>query len=333
MFSRDYPYMYARVSAKRAKLLDSRDYQNLSKMQPNGIARNLGERDYKEDIDRLGSEHQGVELVELALMRNLSRTMRDLVDISPESLEPVIKGYLRRYDIISIKRLLRWKKGGEQGNIHSFLVPVGDYDLETLEELSEKSFEEIVESIEFPDSETDYQEKIGDETDLRKIERDLDRAYYKDLEGIKGSVSSIWFDKFIDREIEYENLKIALRLKKHGLEAEEIREWLVSLNTTDLVEKVISAENIEEAMREVTKEIDQFDVENGETIEEVEHGIEIDRLNRAMRTVHVEPLSATSILGYVVAKIIEVRNLRMLIRAKETGIQNEETVKRKLVVA
>ena len=330
MLSRDYPYMYARVSAKKAKLLDERDYQNLWKMQPNGIARNLGEKDYKKDIDSLGSEHEGVELVELALMRNLSRTMRDLVEISPESLQPVIEGYLRRYDIISIKRLLRWKKGGEDGNIHSFLVPVGDYDLERLEELAEKDFEEIVESINFPESNIDYQEVLTSQSDIRKIERDLDRAYYKDLKDIKGTVSSIWFDEFIDREIEYENLKIALRLKKHCIKEDKIREWLITEQPTKVVEKVIKTESIEQAVEEVSQHID---IDNGETLEEIEHQLEIYRLNKAMKTAHVEPLSATSILGYIVAKIVEVKNLRMLIRAKETGIQNEETIKKKLVIA
>ncbi len=333
MISRDYPYMYARVSAKKAKLLDERDYENLWKMQPNGIARNLGERDYKKDIDSLGSEYEGVTLVELALMRNISRTMSHLVEISPDRLKPVISGYLRRYDILSIKRLLRWKQGGEQGEITSFLVPVGSYTLEELEELSEKSFEEIVDSIEFPESDINYKEALTEQTDIRKIERDLDRAYYKDLQSIKGKVGSIWFDKFIDREIEYENLKIALRLKKHGLGEEEIKEWMVSEEKSSLVEDVISSDSFDEALEVVKTSIGREKFDNGSSLEEVEKAIESERLERAMRTVHVEPLSATSILGYIVAKVTEVNNLRMLLRAKETGIKNEETIKKNLVVA
>lgn len=332
MLSRDYPYMYARVSAKKAKLLERQDYENLWKMEPNGIARKLGEQDYKEDIDDLGSEHDGVALVELALMRNLSRTMNHLVEISPESLEPVLNSYLRRYDILSLKRLLRWKKGGEEGNIQSFLVPVGDYGFEELEELSEKSFEEIVESISFPNSEIDYHDAVNGEEDVRKIERNLDRAYYRELDLIKNKIGGLWFRKFIDREMEYENLKIALRLKKHGLDSEEIREWLISEDVTETVEQIMAAESTEEAL-EIVKKSGKAGQHNGEGLEEIEHSLEVERLDRAFTSLHTEPLGATSILGYIIAKITEVKNLRMLIRAKETGIQNEETVKRNLVIA
>lgn len=330
---RDYPYMYARVSAKKKKLLDRNDYENLWKMQPNGIARKLEEGAYKEDINELGSEHEGVELVELALMRNLSRTMSHLAEISPDSLKPVLSTYLRRYDILSFKRLLRWKKGGEENNIHSFLLPVGSYSFEEFEELSEKSFEEICNSIQFSDTDVDYQRNIDPEADIREIERELDKQYYRELRQVSQSIGSVWFDRFVEQELELENLKIALRLKKYDVEPEQIREWLITDEITDAVEQVIEAEDIEAAIQ-IIKDTGKIENMNGEqNLEEIEHSLEVERLNRALRNLHIEPLGATSILGYVIAKIIEVKNLRMLIRAKETGIQNMETIKRNLVIA
>ena len=330
---RDYPYMYARVSAKKAKLLERNDYESLWKMQPNGIARKLEEGDYKEDINALGSEHEGVELVELALMRNLSRTMAHLVEISPESLKPVLNAYLRRYDLLSFKRLLRWKKGGQQESIHGFLLPVGRYTFEEFEELAEKSFEEICEEIEFPESVVDYQEHIDPEADIREIERVLDQQYYRELEQVCDQIGSIWFDKFVTQEMEYENLKIALRLKKYGMEQGEIKEWLATDEITDTVDQVMNANNLEEAIQVVKESGKAGDLTEEQGIEEIEHSLEVARLNRALRNLHLEPLGATSILGYIIAKIIEVKNLRMLIRAKETGIQNIETIKRNLVIA
>lgn len=330
---RDYPYMYARVSAKKKKLLDRNDYENLWKMQPNGIARKLEEGDYKEDIDELGSEHDGVELVELALMRNLSRTMSHLAEISPESLQPVISAYLRRYDILSFKRLLRWKKGGEQNNIHSFLIPVGDYSFEDFEELADKSFEEICEAISFPNTDIDYQGSIDPEADIREIERELDKQYYRELKQISDSIGSVWFDRFVEQELEYENLKVALRLKKYDLASEEIREWLVTDEMTDTLEQIIGSEDLEEAVEALRESGKAGDISEEQSLEQIEHSLEVERLDRALRNLHLEPLGATSILGYIIAKITEVKNLRMLIRAKETGIQNIETIKRNLVIA
>lgn len=325
--------MYARVSAKKNKLLDRSDYENLWKMQPNGIARKLEEGDYKREINELGSEHEGVELVELALMKNLSRTMAHLAEISPESLKPVINAYLRRYDILSFKRLLRWKKGGGENNIDSFLLPVGEYSFEEFKELSEKDFEEICGAIKFPEADVDYCGAIDSSMDIREIERELDKQYYKELKQVSDTIGSKWFDRFVNQELEYENLKIALRLKKYGLEQDEIGEWLVTGEHTDTLEKIIEAEDIEEAIEVVRESGKAEDINGDQTLEEIEHSLEIARLNRALRNLHIEPLGATSILGYIIAKITEVKNLRMLIRAKETGIQNIETIKRNLVIA
>lgn len=332
MFSRDYPYMNARVSAKRAKLLDSSDYEQLVKMEPNEIARKLQEGGYKKDIDELGVRHDGVELVELALMRNISRTMADLIDISPDSLDPVINAFLRRYDILSLKRLLRWKKGGEKGDIEDLLVPVGQYTLENMEELAEKSFEEICRSIRFKDSDIDYQSFVEDTEDVRKVERDLDRAYYEEMSRLADSLGNMWFKKFIRKEMEYEDLKIALRLKKYGTKREEIEEWLVGKTRTKCIERVLATKDMEKAISEV-EECEGIEFKNGKNIEQVEQTLEIERLKSAFRTLHTEPLGITPVFGYIVAKMVEVKNLRMLIRAKETDIQNLETIRRNLVIA
>lgn len=324
--------MYARVSAKRAKLLDESDYNQLMKMDPNEIARKLQEGGYKKDIDELGVEHDGVELVELALMRNVSRTMADLIDISPDSLDPIINAFLRRYDILSMKRLLRWKKGGEEGEVKDLLVPVGQYSIQDMEELSEKSFEEICRSIKFKDSKVDYQSFIEEPGDVRKVERDLDRAYYAEMTELADSVGNMWFKKFIRKEIEYEDLKTALRLKKYDLEREEIEEWLIGQKKTKCVEKVLSSVDLDEAIKEV-EDCEGIEFSNGKNIEEVEHTLEVERLKSAFRTLHTEPLGITSVFGYIVAKMVEVKNLRMLIRAKETNIQNQETIRSNLVIA
>jgi V/A-type H+-transporting ATPase subunit C len=325
----DYPYMYARVSAKRAKLLDTKDYDNLVKMQPNEIARNLEEGEYRDEINELGARYDGVELVELALNKNLSNTLSHLRKIAPPELSEVITVYLRRYDLTSIKRLLRWKKSDRDVEIQDLMLPAGELDIEELEELSEMEFEEIVESISFPDSEINYQNYIGGRTELRKIEGLLDKAYYDELEILAERVKSDKFRRFIYKELEYQNLSTSMRLKKYGYSYEEIQEYLVARNGSSLVEEVGRAQDVDEAIDAVRSE---RGVE-GDRLEDIEHELEVQRLEKALTMLHTEPLGITSILGYIVAKIIEVKNLRMLIRAKQTGIQNLETIRNNLVMA
>jgi len=115
------------------------------------------------------------------------------------------------------------------------------------------------------------------------------------------------------------------------LPSEEIRENLTNGNTSDLVEDVIHADGIKEAIQ-VVNESERTEVSEDQ-LEDLEQALETQRLQRALRMLHTAPLGITSILGYIIAKVIEVQNLRMLIRAKETDIQNLETIRKNLVLA
>lgn len=328
---RDYPYMSARVSAKKAKLLEQSDYENMLKMQPNEIARRLGEGEYKEDIDDLGSKYEGVRLVELALTRNLSRTLSELVDMAPEKLEKTITVYLRRYDILSLKRLIRWKKTGEKGNIQDLMTPVGSYTYGELKELSEKSFEEIIESIDFEDSDINYSGYLEGKEEFSEIETALDQAYFDELSKLADSVRKKDLEEFIESEMEHQNIKIALRLKKYGISEEKIRERLLKIDNGKIVDKVVECEDFEEALN-VVKDSGLLPDRTSEDLENIEHEMEVKRLSEALMSFHQAPLGITPIIGYIIAKVTEVRNLRMLIRAKETGIQNTETIRKNLVM-
>lgn len=330
--SNDYPYMYARISAKKAKLLEEKDYNKLVKMQPSEIARNLEEGEYKSEINELGSKYDGVRLVELALARNLANTFSHLSDIAPEKLEKTMKTFLRRYDILSLKRLLRAKKTESNEDVMSLLTPVTGYTLQELEELSTKSFDHIKDNIEFEDSAVNYQAYLEDKEELPEIEKALDQAYFDEMNLMASKIRNKHLKRFISEEMEYENLKIALRLKKYDTSNEEIKENLLTNGKHRLVDSVVESSSLEEALDTVEKELDvTFEEDYG--LEQVEHQLEVARLENATKTLHREPLGITSIIGYIVAKTIEVRNLRMLIRAKETGIQNQETIKDNLVIA
>ena len=239
--------MYARVSAKRAKLFDQSDYQSLVKMGPNEITRKLEEGEYKEEINQLGSNYNGVQLAELALNRNLARMMGELVEMADGSLQTVIETYLRKYDILTVKRILRAKKTGEE-NFEDYLTPISALSTEEIKEMNDKTFEEIKESIRFEDSNVDYQERLKDTDTLSDIETALDQAYYDDLMQLAEKARNKQLKNFIKEELEYENLKMALRLKKYDLPAEDIRKRLLRTENRKKVEEVIQ-KDFEDATR------------------------------------------------------------------------------------
>src|SRR5437870_5803251 len=78
--SGNYPYVTARVRAKRAALLPADTYARLLQMQIPEIARFLGEREYKSEMVALGGRYAGVDLIEHATALNLTRTYNQIDD-------------------------------------------------------------------------------------------------------------------------------------------------------------------------------------------------------------------------------------------------------------
>jgi V/A-type H+-transporting ATPase subunit C len=196
------------------------------------------------------------------------------------------------------------------------------------DKIREDSLEEIIEFISFPDSEMDYRSEIEECETPQEIEACLDRVYAEEIRSIAEKTRSKEFKAFVDTEQLYQDIEIALRLKKYDVAEEEIRDRLTA-GKTEKIESIIQAEDIDEAI-EIAEELSGAE---GENLEEFEHSMEQRRLEEALATLHREPLGLSSVIGYMVAKTIEVENLRMIARAKETGIQNRDTIKQNLVIA
>lgn len=319
--------MYARVSAKKAKLYSEKDYNRFLKMEVNEISRKMEEGSYSKEINQLGSEFSGADLIERSLNLNLSNTFQHLLKISSEDAKPIVQAYIRRFDITQYKRILRWKEGNQEDRIEHIVNLTQTIGL-TFEEIKEMTQEEIIESIQFEDSSIDYQERIRKCKSQKEIETCLDKAYAEEMREVAGNTRSKEFQTYVKTEQLYHDIELILRLKKYGLEPEEIRENLTSDGHNKL-EPVIQSSDLDSAINHA-KEITDA---TGENLEELEHSIEQRRLQEASATLHREPLGLSSTIGYMVAKTIEVENLRMIARAKETGIQNRDTIKNNLVIA
>ncbi|MFB6182474.1 MAG: V-type ATPase subunit, partial [Candidatus Nanohaloarchaea archaeon] len=159
----------------------------------------------------------------------------------------------------------------------------------------------------------------------------LDQAYFHELEKLAEKINNKDFEEFIRNEIEYENLRTALRLKKYGISEEQIRERLLETQKTDLTNQIIETQNYEEAI-DLLYQTGKISEGIEENLENIEHELERQRLQKALKMQYKDPLGLTPIIGYIVAKISEVKNLRMLIRAKETGIHNLETIRKQMVM-
>lgn len=72
-------YVTSRVRSRRAALFDESDYRKLVRMGTGEIARYMEETEYKTEMDALGARHDGVDLIEYVLNRNLARQFQDML--------------------------------------------------------------------------------------------------------------------------------------------------------------------------------------------------------------------------------------------------------------
>lgn len=326
--NRDYPYMNARVSAKGAKLLDRNDYEQLLKMDSNEIARKLEEGSYGKEINELGSQLEGSHLVEAALRKNLYRELRKLVEISPESLKNVIECYIRRIDVTTYKRIIRWKKSNRSEDISSVVSPGYKVDQEEIESFSEKTLEEIINQIQIGDSD-EFKEEMDPSDPVEQLENKLDTAYFEQLLSNAEKVGNQKFTDFVKSELEYENLRTVLRLKKNNIDEDRIRERLINVGTSSLVESCIQSQDLEEALSILSDS--KWEVKK-DSLENVELQLKVARRNNARRIMRTESMGLASVMAYILSKVAEVKNLRMIIQAKSTDLDVED-VRDKLVIS
>lgn len=148
-----YPYTYVRTVVMRTLLFKRDDYNKMLKMSFSEIAKFLQESRYKEEIDKLGMEYAGADLLELALNRNLSDSFKKLLRISSEELAVLIKEYLKRKDIEDIKTILRGKfLNADERSITASITAAGTLSYDFLMSLLKKgSIEEILRNNEIVD--------------------------------------------------------------------------------------------------------------------------------------------------------------------------------------
>ncbi len=341
-----YPYTYVRTTVMRTLLIKKGEYHKLMKMSFSEITRYLQDSIYKKEIDSLATELSGTELLEIALNRNLESSFKKLRRISPEELNILINYYSKRKDIEDVKTILRGKytKADKKSVINS-LQAAGTLSLDYLKKLIEfESVEEILKHIkifnfsEFKDSIKEFEEK----NILVPIENNLDNLYYKEiLEFTKRlPTEGKLFKDFLHLEIEIKNLITLIRLKRENIDKENLKKYLFFLGDKELDSNLtrLIDDDIENIVKILGKKGYIKILENGlkelkekNSLIGLETGLYKYLLDKSILLLHQHPLSIDVILGYMFAKEIEVRNLRILIKGKQLKL-DEDFIEKQLVI-
>lgn len=341
----NYPYVTARVKARKPKLLRRDDYLKLVNSSPAEIARFLQEGHYKREVDELGSKFRGAALVEMATRLNLSRSYTEVTGYATGELQQMLLLYLQRYDVWNIKTMLRGKLAGVRDEeIESQLIPAGALRSDELAQLVRLgSSDEVIERL----AKTPYGDLLreglegGKRENLARTENELDKRYYYVL--LKAvtpdNEPKRAFLDFLRHEADILDLKTILRLRAGGVE--DPLPFLVDPEGGDLdgpmAVRLMRAPG-DEFAREIegtpfgaslVPAVTQYFQDHD--LNKVAIALDKQLLASATGFSRRYPLSLLPVVDYVLRKKVEVDNLRVVAAGKEHGLP-EDTIRGLLVL-
>jgi V/A-type H+-transporting ATPase subunit C len=344
--SGNYPYVCARVRAKRASLLPSDVYRKLILMDTHQITRFLGESQYKKEITELGVKVSGFQLIDLALNQNIAAVYQQILGYSDGDLATLLSAYLQREDIWNIKTILRGKSyNAKPEEIMKAIRSAGKYPESYWQSIIQHS-KTVQEAIELFKG-NDYYEIITSfkddwETHPDLCENRLEQAYYQFLLSsihARSEANRLFLD-FIREEIDLVNIKTLLMTKYESVEPAALSSMILPGGKIPekTMQRLINAPDFKQFLEELHSIPEYQSIRDSlGTIEQtgsLGHLIRIlekNHLTKATQKSYLHPLSILPILDYFIRKRIEVENLRILARAKEKGLP-EQFIKELLVI-
>jgi V/A-type H+-transporting ATPase subunit C len=332
-------YVTSRVRSRRAALFDESDYRKLVRMGTGEIARYMEETEYGAEMNALGARHDGVDLIEYALNRNLAKQFQDMLVWADGRLYEQIASYLRTFDAWNAKTAIRGVySGASPEEIETDYIRAGEFDDDLLDQMSAaESVEEVVELL----SETIFGERLGtayevfEERDvLVPLENAIDKTFY---ERLLDNTSGSLYRQVLQAEIDFRNARNALRLSRTGtdLDPEEFYiEGGLLFEAGQLRQLVDSFDDLVEFIRESTygDELSNAlsELEEADSLIQFEQALDAALLEYSDTLSYRYPTSICSAIAYILAKEREVENIRAVARGREVGLSVEE-IERELV--
>jgi V/A-type H+-transporting ATPase subunit C len=340
-------YVNARVRSRRAKLFDDEQYRKLVRMGPSEIARFMEETEYEDEVNALGTRYSGVDLVEYALNRNLAKHFDDLLDWADGRLYELVARYLRKFDAWNVKTVLRGLfSGAEREDVEDDLIRAGEFDETILSRLlAAGSVEDVVELLDgtmFGSGLTAAFETYEESNSLVPLENAVDRAFYENLlgdvtVGERTDPATALYVDFLQAEVDFRNVRNALRLARSGTDIDPGEYFIEGgrlFTATELSSLVRNTDDLVAHVRESTYgdelEAALNDLEAANSLIAFEQALEGALLEYSDTLSNRFPLSICPVLGYVLAKEREMRNVRAIARGKEAGL-DEDAIERELV--
>ena len=328
----------ARSKARKAKLLDETRLRQLMKSGPDTIAASIGELDYRRELDIYSARLSGADLVEAALSHNLDRELTEVMGFCQGRLKRIVSVFALRFSYSNAKAVLRAVNGGTsvESLANSVLPDENDLNVDWLD-IARQS--ETLHDAATAMRGTPWGSAISEidsEARLQEYEDALDHHYYHEaISALRTSGQShSLLLRYLRSEIDHRNIVNLLRALRQKLPAEQRAGLMLEGGRAlkgSLLRSAAQADS-EESLMEVLRRTSMDTAELDEALKEShEHGgldpvvsyLASERRADLRRMSHLNPLSAFPIIYYLESKVLEVQNLRLLVRGKAVGLPDE----------
>jgi len=287
----------------------------------------------KENYDLPKEETDDLPAIEKKLEENVIEDFKKAYMAAPTNFKPFVNTWLLKYDLKMVKRAMKGiYKERDSEHINKKLLPVKRIDEEKLEEMkSARNLQELIAIL----KETDMGEPLkGKEKvdDFFEIDVALDRFLFQKIrsvvnqvEGEERSTVRYFFGYYTD----VLNLKIVLRGLREDIDEETLKGSLLpsgrELEDWKL-ENMIEANSIEEALIELegTSYSELRDAKSSMSYFELEKKLD-EKLLALVSEIHSQDiLTVGPLLKFSIAKEMELRNLKILIRGVKESMDPEK---------
>lgn len=333
----NFAYACTRVKAKKHFLMARDTYSRVLLMDVHEIARFLGETQYREEMSRYGSRYSGANLIEVAVTHNLARTYSDILAFTTGHLRMMVGDYLKRWDMFNVKTVLRGKTTDVRDDeIIETLVPAGAFSDEYLRSLVQmSSIQEIMDALSKEPSlgiTPELMREVVDTKRLAQLEDHLDQLLYYDLLHVAKGTDTAQQNlrQFIRREVDVTNLKVLLKLKAERIPEDKIVTYLIPGGmeySMDRLRSLAQREGLAPVIEELEKSsmyqdikpaLDKF--KDDKKLSGITIALDKALIGTSEKFAHLYPLSVLPIVNYIIRKKVEVDNIRIIARGKQSGL-------------
>ncbi|MCL2116066.1 MAG: V-type ATP synthase subunit C [Methanobrevibacter sp.] len=324
-----YPYLHpnARIRARKGRLFDEKQLSEIVESSNIEEITNYlrGFPDYADYLDN--------HSLEKALDIQLAETYELISKIAPKDIQSAFEVLSKKSDINNIKSLLAAKEMGfAKEETLNLLIPSGRLFSEIEHLADANNVTDIVAGLDNTEYSAILEDALPDYEESKMIlplESALDKYYLENLlksAGTPSDENSQILYSYIGDQVDIANLKLIIRAKVDGLSFDELsphiikdgyqlREWkLKDLMESEDVSGVISGLEGTDYSQILGDALSEYS-ENG-SVSVFEKALDDYIISNAKSLSLRKPLGIGPILGFLSQKEREIKNLKIIIRAK-----------------